>query len=180
MIKYSKPAWLRLDRVSVTDAGLAELASQKQLEYVAIWYTPVSDKAVATLSEWKRLKHILLFGTKISTASANDLAQKLPGTIVDYKKGGLLGVRGGGLVFGQHFEGCPVEPSPDGAAFKAGIRNNDIIVSFDNHKVTKFDDLRDAIATKAAGETAVVEFYHQNKLMKRTVTLGEWDRTPRK
>ena len=175
--KYGKARWLRLDHVSVTDEGLAELSNQDRLEFVAVWYTPITAKSLETMADWKTVQTLLLFGTKISAAATKELALKLPGAFIDHKAGGLLGVNyNPGVLFGQQREGCIVSPTVNGAAARAGIARNDIIVSFDGNPVRNFDELREAIATKAAGEKAVVEYYRHNRKMKCTVTLDEWNR----
>ena len=62
---------------------------------------------------------------------------------------------------------------PNGPAYKAGLRNGDIIVQVDNTAVNNISSLSDALLSKNPGDRVTVRFYRGNQQSSVDVTLGE-------
>ncbi len=60
----------------------------------------------------------------------------------------------------------------DSPADKAGLKENDIIVSFDGTKITDADELSDAVAKAKSGDKVDLKIYRDSKPMNLSVTLG--------
>jgi S1-C subfamily serine protease len=124
-----------------------------------------------------------LFGTGIGDDAYDRLAKSLTGTIIDRRKGALLGVQGDITVQGA----CLVSyVQPDSAADKAGIQVGDLIKKFEGQPVADFTSLTKLIATKGGGESVEIEIERQTqvgeKVEKQTLakkaTLEKWKNRP--
>jgi len=73
--------------------------------------------------------------------------------------------QGVGLTIHHVLEGAP--------AHKVGIKQHDILVEFDGHKIGDFETLRDAVRAKKPGEEVEVAFVQSGELLKRKVVLAE-------
>ncbi|RIK82313.1 MAG: hypothetical protein DCC68_06810 [Planctomycetota bacterium] len=170
---------IELRRTKVTDAGLAHLAGFSSAAWIVVKHTPISDASVDTLAKFSNAQFIHLYGTKISAAGAAKLATALPNAEIDRRGGALLGVSGS-----RGEQPCVVSTvQPDSAAAKAGIREYDVVVSFDGKPIGDFTELTGAISEKVGGETVEMEIVRATasespesaaKPMKVKVTLGSW------
>jgi S1-C subfamily serine protease len=66
-----------------------------------------------------------------------------------------------------------VDTIPDGAAAKAGLKKNDIIVQLDNSEVTSTTSLSDILLNKKPGDTVTVKFYRGQQQQSVQLQLGE-------
>jgi hypothetical protein len=73
--------------------------------------------------------------------------------------------QGVGLTIHHVLEGAPAD--------KVGIKQHDILVEFDGHKIGDFETLRDAVRAKKPGEEVEVAFVQSGELLKRKVVLAE-------
>ena len=161
---------LHLNRTKVTDEGITKLRALEQLHTLRIWFTPVSDNCLDDLAAQQQLEKLELYGTAVSREGVQELITALPGDVVDYKRGGLLGV------------GCASPPSrclvqhveQGTAADEAGLRVNDIILSYDGQKVTDFNGLRQLISADLPGRQVQVVVQRGEKKLTKQVTLGAW------
>ena len=62
---------------------------------------------------------------------------------------------------------------PDSPAYKAGIREKDIIVKLGNYKIENVNDLSRALRNLNAGETVTVIVYRSGAEVKLTITLAQ-------
>lgn len=65
---------LDLTRTKVTDAGLKELASLKNLTSLSLTSTEVTDEGIKDLAPLQNLKTLILWSTKVTDAGLKDLA----------------------------------------------------------------------------------------------------------
>lgn len=164
-------AMVTIKRAKVTSAGMASLSRAQNLNMIAVLYVPIDDKAVDSLANANRLVSLRLYGTKISNEGAEKLAAKLPAAEIDFRRGAFLGV-GGHAVPG----GCAVSQVHGGsAASKAGVLVGDIIVSYNEKPVPDFDTLKELISEHDAGKTVEIELKRGGQVVKRELTLGEWE-----
>jgi S1-C subfamily serine protease len=82
---------------------------------------------------------------------------------VRFPKAGPEGVEGGLLVFGI---------APEGAADRAGLLVGDVIVGFNDSRLTHADDLQDKLAAAEAGTPAKVSVIRAGALQQIGITLG--------
>lgn len=170
---------IELRRTKATDAGLAHLTGFTSAVSIVVKQTGISDASVDALAKFANAQFIHLYGTKVSAAGAARLATALPNAEIDRRGGALLGVRG---TRGE--QPCVVTSvQPDSAAAKAGIRDYDVVVSFDGKPIRDFVALTAAISEKTGGETVEMEILRPTdgessesgaKPLKFTVTLGAW------
>ena len=163
---------LKLKHTRVTDAGIAQLGENTLLQYVDIFYTPVTDECVAQLGLLKRMRKVRLFGTGVSPAGNEELRKLLPGTEVKYKRGGgLLGVRGVNQV-----EVCTIQSvQPGTGAAEAGLRQNDVVLAYDDNPVTDFKSLEKLISQNSPGDRVTLKVQRGDQTLYKEVRLGEWD-----
>jgi hypothetical protein len=171
---------LHAHHANITDAGLKALAGMERLQELGIYYVPVSDDALAALRGNKSLISLRLYGTKATRKGVDELQAVLGLAKVDFRNGAFLGV-GCETVNGQ----CVISNvHPESPADKAGVRDQDTLVSFDGKKIADFTELTACISEYKAGDTVEVELQRlvlteDNDAVQKTittkVTLGEWD-----
>jgi S1-C subfamily serine protease len=66
-----------------------------------------------------------------------------------------------------------VSTTPDGAAAKAGLKPNDLIVQLDNSEVTSTTNLSDILLSKKPGDNVTVKFYRGQQQQSARMQLGE-------
>lgn len=72
-------------------------------------------------------------------------------------------------------EGAEVQSvTPESAAEKAGLKENDIITKVDDKKIEGPDDLSDAIKTHKPGDKVTIFYLREGKEKKATVELTKW------
>ena len=60
--------WLNLGKTQITDAGVASLASLKELRRLHLDNTKITDKALATVAKFTHLEYLNLYGTEVTDA----------------------------------------------------------------------------------------------------------------
>lgn len=83
-----------------------------------------------------------------------------------------LPVEHGALILSGEQSG-QVAVVPGSPADKAGLRENDIILSIDGEKITPENSLGDIIITKEIGQKVELEYYSKGETKKTTVELDE-------
>lgn len=130
----------------------------------------LDDESVRQLSRLRRVDQLALFNTDLSDEAAARLAAALPGTKVDLRKGGKLGVGGQPLVVP-----CVItQVQPGSAADKAGIRVGDVIRSFDGQRVENFEDLTNKIGARGPGDTVEVGVERGGAAFETELALDGW------
>jgi len=61
---------------------------------------------------------------------------------------------------------------PDSAAAKAGIKEHDVLTTFDGKPIGSQQDLRDAITPHQPGDEVLINYIHEGKAVEKKVTLG--------
>lgn len=171
---------LHAHHAKLTDQGIAALAGMEKLQELGIYYIPIGDAALKPLEANKSLIALRLYGTNATKPAVDALQQQLGLAKVDFRKGAFLGV-GCDTVSGQCII---VNVHPDSPAEKAGLRDQDTLISFDGKKIADFQELTACISEYKAGQSVDVELQRivfdedndaaQKKLTVK-VTLGEWD-----
>ena len=171
---------LEIKRANIDDAGIAMLSELERVVRIEIYHTPISDASVEALSNFKAHTY-LLYGTKITAAGKADLIRRAPAARVDVRRGGFLGIGGGDRdpvnVPGEEPKSVGftvAEVEPNSAAEAAGIRPNDVILSYDGKAVGSFLEIKDMIAENAVGDTVEVILMRNEKKKTVKVTLREW------
>ena len=171
---------LHAHHAKLTDQGLAALSGMEKLQELGVYYIPISDAALKHLEGNKSLISLRLYGTNATKPASEALQRTLGLAKVDYRNGAFLGV-GCDTVNGQ----CIIaNVHPDSPADKAGIRDQDTLLTFDGKKIADFPELTACISDYKAGQMVDVElqrivFDEDNDAAQKRVTvkvtLGEWD-----
>lgn len=162
---------LTIRKSPITDETLQIIGKIPRLLELHILYSPLDDETASRLESFGGLRFIRLYGSGPSRESLDRLAQKLATTKIDYRKGGLLGVKSQ-----PDQRSCVVSGVPPGtAAAQAGIQQNDQIVRIAGSPVATFEDLTRVIGKFAPEEVVSVEFFREGVLHVRQVKLGYWD-----
>ena len=130
----------------------------------------LDDDSVRQLARLRRVDQLALFNTDVSDDAVARLAADLPGTKVDVRKGGKLGVGGQPLVVP-----CVItQVQPGSAADKAGIRVGDVIRSFDGQRVETFEDLTNKIGARGPGDSVEVGVERGGTVFDTKLALDGW------
>jgi hypothetical protein len=141
------------------DDDLRELTRLPRLEAVSIHGVPLDARAAAVIGRLHGLRRLELFGTGLDEAAVAVLSAKLPGTEIDVRRGGKLGV--GGLPFGG---GCEIQTvQPGSAADQAGIRPGDTVLTLDGQPIISFDDLTARLAGRGPGDVIRIAVGRQGR-----------------
>jgi hypothetical protein len=163
-----------------TAANLELLSQIPDLSVVMIYNIQLDDASLATIKQLTQLRKLKLYGTGISDGAAQALAAALPATVIDYRKGALLGIAG------WPGTGCRVDRiQSDTAAEAADIRTGDEIVSFDGQAVNTFEEFTRLVSTKKSGDQIKIVIRRSNPdgiasgqpaelLLTKEITLGQW------
>lgn len=76
-------AWLHLERASASDDSLALVGGLAQLRYLNLYGTPITDNGLKHLERLRHLERLYLWQTKVSYDAAMSLEQTMPGLIVN-------------------------------------------------------------------------------------------------
>lgn len=130
----------------------------------------LDEESVRHLSRLRRVDQLALFNTNLSDEAAARLTAALPGTKVDLRKGGKLGVGGQPLVVP-----CVItQVQPGSAADKAGIRVGDVIRSFDGQRVENFEDLTNKIGARGPGDQVDIGVERGGTVFDTRLALDGW------
>ncbi len=166
-------------RANISDAGVKQLADCATLEDVGLYYIPVSDESLQALKDVKSLTAVRVYGTRATPAVAAELQAGLGAGKVDFRHGAFLGV--GCITIDTN---CAISRvNKDSPADRAGIQQEDIVLSFNGEIVPDFETLTTIISKLKAGDTAElvvqrVALDSNNQPVPRKLTikvpLGEW------
>jgi len=137
-----------------TGAGddLRELTRLPGLQAVLVHGIPLDGRAEAVIGRLRGLERLELFGTGLGEAAIAALAAKLPGTEIDVRRGGKLGV--GARAFGGPCEIQTVQPGS--AADQAGIRPGDTVLAVDGVPIENFEGLTSRVSGRGPGEVVLL------------------------
>jgi hypothetical protein len=166
-------------RANITDAGVKHLADCPQLEDVGLYYIPVSNDSLQALKGVKTLTAVRIYGTRATPDVAAELQSGLGAGKVDFRHGAFLGV--GCITIDTS---CAISRvNKDSPADRAGIQQEDIVLSFNSEVVPDFETLTTIISKLKAGDTAElvvqrVALDGNSQPVPRKLTikvpLGEW------
>jgi hypothetical protein len=163
---------LRITGGKVTGAGLAHAAKLPAMQTLWIENTPLADRDIEQLAALGSVSNYVLHGTDISGMGLQRLQSLLEKqkreAVVDYHRGGLLGVSGS-----PTFERCLINTVvPESAAASAGIQPGDIIVKFDGQPIENFQALQMVVSQTPPGEPIEMRIERDGKELPKTVTLA--------
>jgi len=114
----------------------------------------LDDTEVAILGRMRGMERLELYGTGVTDAAVAKLIQKLPGTRIDLRKGGKLGVAGQPMI-----GPCLItHVQPGSAAAKAGLQEGDVVVAINGEAVDNFESLTTKVGKHGPDEIVQVEF----------------------
>ena len=158
------------DQWTGTPDDLRFIARLPDVLQLSIHGVRLDDESVRQLSRLRRVDQLALFNTDLSDDAAARLDAALPGTKVDLRKGGKLGVGGQPLLVP-----CVItQVQPGSAADKAGIRVGDVIRSFDGQQVETFEDLTNKIGSRGPGDKVEVGVERGGTVFDTELALDGW------
>ena len=130
------------------------LASVPGIVQLSLHGVRLDDAEVAIVGRMRGMERLELYGTGITDAAVAKLIQKLPGTRIDLRKGGKLGVAGQPMI-----GPCLITlVQPGSAAAKAGLQEGDVVVTIDGEPVDNFESLTTKVGKHGPDEIVQVEF----------------------
>ncbi len=158
------------DQWTGTPDDLRFIARLPDVLQLSIHGVRLDEESVRQLSRLRRVDQLALFNTDLSDEAAARLDAALPGTKVDLRKGGKLGVGGQPLLVP-----CVItQVQPGSAADKAGIRVGDVIRSFDGQQVETFEDLTNKIGARGPGDKVEVGVERGDTVFDTELALDGW------
>ena len=138
----------------------------------------LDEAGLAVLGRLRGIEQLQLYGTGVNDAALAALAQKMPQTRIDVRKGGKLGVAGQGVI-----GPCVITHVQDGsAAAQAGLQIGDIVLQINGEPVANFESLTDLVGRRGPGEKIELDVERgganpgaEPQRFKRTVELGGWE-----
>ncbi len=156
-------------------ADLRLLSRVPGLLIVSLHGVKIDDAAVPILGRLRHAARIELYGTGVTEAQVAALAEKLPETTIEVRKGGKLGVGG------QPNPGpCLItQVQEDSAAEKAGVQVGDIVAAVDGQPVANFEALTDHVGERGPGEKVTLDIQRgppgeDVERLSLTVELDAW------
>jgi hypothetical protein len=161
-----------------TSEDLRLLIRLRRVLQVGVHGVRLDDAGLAVLGRMRWLEQLQLYGTNAGDAALAALAEKLPDTKIDVRKGGKLGVAGQGLI-----GPCVItHVQDDSAAAKAGLQMGDIVLRIDGEPVANFESLTDLVGRHGPGEKIEIDVQRgggnpgdEPQRFQRTVELGGWE-----
>lgn len=142
---------------------------------VSVHGVPVDDKGLAVIGRLRRAARIELYGTGLDEEQVETLAEKLPDTHIELRKGGKLGVAGHPNAVPCHI----TMVQPGSAADTAGLQVGDIVATVAGKPIRNFEELTAAIGTHGPGEKLELEIIRgqpgaPEERLTRTIELDGW------
>jgi hypothetical protein len=142
---------------------------------VSVYGVAIDEKGLEVIGRLRRAGRIELYGTGLDETQVARLAEKLPDTHIELRKGGKLGVAGNPNVVPCHI----TMVQPGSAADKAGLQIGDIVVKIADKPIRNFEELTTEIGRHAPGEKLTIEIVRglpgdPEQRMTRIVALDAW------
>ena len=161
---------LSIRKAKITNQTPFLLAKHDNLEGFEIRYCEIDDECLPALKQFQFLARLMLVGTKISPGVARELEDLFGNSVVDYRRGGFLGVS----CISDN-SGCRVSRVvPESAADKIGISVGDIIKKINDTPVQTSEQLIEAISEYEIGTEVAVTWVHRNETQVEDAALGEY------
>ena len=145
---------------------------------VGVHGVPLDAVSLAVLGRLRGIEQMQLYGTGASDPAIAALAEKLPDTKIDVRKGGKLGVAGQSVI-----GPCLITHVQEGsAAADAGLQIGDIVLNIDGAPVANFESLTDVVGRRGPGDKIELDIERGGAIpgvepqrFRRTVELGGWE-----
>jgi hypothetical protein len=161
---------LSIRKAKITNQTAFLLAKHDNLEGFEIRYCEVNDECLPALKQFQFLARLMLVGTKISPEVARELEDLFGASVVDYRRGGFLGVS----CISDN-SGCRVSRVvPESAADVIGISVGDVIKKINDTPVQTSEQLIEAISDYEIGTEVAVTWVHRNETQVENAALGEY------
>ena len=154
------------------------LARLRHLAHVGVHGVRLDEASLAVLGRLRGLEQLQLYGTGAGDAALATLAEKLPDTKIDVRKGGKLGVAGQPVI-----GPCLITHVQEGsAAAAAGIHIGDVVLRIDGQPVANFESLTELVGRRGPGDKIELDIERgvgnpgeEPQRFKRMVQLGGWE-----
>jgi predicted metalloprotease with PDZ domain len=151
-------------------SDLGVLKEVRNLTWLRVINRPLSEAELSTIAELPQVTEVDLFGAGVTVEAAQKLAAAIPQAAVDRRNGAFLGVGGS-----PGLNTCLISEVREGsAAAAAGIHEGDEIITFDGQPVHNFEEFTILVSNKTGGDQIDLQVRRENEVLKKKVTLGEW------
>jgi hypothetical protein len=158
------------------DAGMAHFRNLIGAYQIVIIGAEVTAKGAAELQHVDQLREVWLYRTQVTPEELPELQKSMPHVLIDYRRGGLLGVGADPLdVTGA---AVVANVQPGSAAEAAGIRERDTIVKFQGEPIENFKELTTRIGKHSAGDEVTIDVVRGGQPLQFKLKLGEWKTLP--
>jgi hypothetical protein len=154
------------------DSGMAHLRNLIGAYQVVIIGAEITAKGAAELQHVNQLRDVILYRTQVTPEDLPELQKLLPHVLLDYRRGGLLGVGADSLDVTGPAVVATVQPGS--AAEAAGIQVRDTIVKFQGQPVNNFRALTTMIGKHSAGDEVTVDVLRAGRPIPFKLKLGAW------
>ena len=154
------------------DAGLHHLRDLLGLRQVFIIGTDISPEGLGELKDINMLDLLCIYNTRIERKQLPELQKQLPRTTIDFRRGGLLGVKAD--LSGGNTSAVVGSVQKGSAAEVAGIKVGDTIAKIQDQPVTSFQDLTSKIGEHLPGDEVTFEIQRGGKPITLQAKLGQW------
>lgn len=171
LIKNEGLQKIAVRQAEIDNRALENISSLPNLQRLDIYYCDVNDEGIKHLMKCKNLASLKLIGTSVSDKGAQEIQTGRLEEFLDYRKGGYLGVR-----YNRGSETALLTAiEPNSAAEKAGLKENDTIISYNGNKIDKPEDLSKFISPASIKDDAKIVVKRDGKELEFNVNLGRWD-----
>ena len=168
--KIDQVRQVSIRKAKITNQAAAVLSQHANLEGLEVRYCNIDDKCLDALKRFQFLTKLMLVGTQISPQSALELEELLGVSVVDYRRGGFLGVS---CVTDNL--GCRVSRLvPKSAADQLGIRVSDRIQKINDTSIATSEGLIEAISEFKMGDEVEVTWIQGTETKSGKAKLGEY------
>jgi hypothetical protein len=151
------------------DEGLKYLVKLGRIEQLKLYGPQFTDEGLPSLTKLAGVQTLKLYATEISDEGQRHLQAALPGTLVDRRRGALLGVYGVGDA-----RGCRLAMVREGsAADRAGMQVEDVVTAVNGVPIPDMTTLVATIAKQRPGERIKIALERGDERLEKEIVLGE-------
>ncbi|WP_419189076.1 PDZ domain-containing protein [Stieleria marina] len=170
MVEMPQAHTIALVDGSLGPKGIAALSKMSRINSLEIRYVKLTSEMADSIAKLPLRQSLSLLGTDVSERRAERMKLELPGLSILNRKGGFLGVTCD--TYGA--TRCQITTvRPGTAAYKAGLRPNDVVTEIDGEEIGLFADLQRVVGKHSAGDQLHFVIERYGNPVETDVILGQ-------